>query len=232
MNFQENTFFSTKKQIKEIKNQKVLCKYSTWNDHEGGEQGLQIPGQSVFKMHALAIDLEVTGHFRQNGDRGLQEGVCLRQAHVDQGHLRTGEQQLQLAEGIRQRRDGDVAVGETGLHKCGCLLGVLALHDLVGLHGEPGDTSDEAIFDLIDVAEGSAALHVEVQLLLQVLAEVDLVDEGNQERGDVRSLGDGRQAVHGVVDDAAQVEERVDQHGIVGGRLVLQRLNDVLQSKK
>lgn len=65
-------------------------------------------------------------------------------------------------------------------------------------------------------------------MLLEVLAKVNLVDEGVQQRGNVCDLSVWGEAVDAVVDDAAQIKERVNQDGVVGGREVLEGLDNIL----
>ena len=70
--------------------------------------------------------------------------------------------------------------GQTGLGEGSGLLGVLALHEAKRFHGQPRHTHHELVLHHVGVAEDGPALHVHVELLLQVSVEVDGVDEAAQ----------------------------------------------------
>eukprot|EP00968_Pinguiococcus_pyrenoidosus_P013744 scaffold1245_cov252-Pinguiococcus_pyrenoidosus.AAC.7 len=93
-----------------------------------------------------------------------------------------------------------------------------SLHIHVSFHRQGGHENAQAVEDGVEVDKRRPRLCVNVELLLEVASKVDLDREGTDQLGDVPPLALGTQGVEGVVKRPRNVQDGVDEDGVVRGR--------------
>lgn len=200
--------------------------------HQQG--GCDQPGQFDQRLHVLRLRCGcgrggTCGHghmpeIPQQADGQLEAGFRLTEAAVGERCVRRVGVEADAQRGVVQRRNGDEAESNAGPHERSRLGAVMSFDPLVAQHRQCVHAEGQVCENVRQVGEGGSAVDEEVQLPLDRLPagrggarEIHARYEGLEERAR-RPLVAFRgevEHVQGVVQQAAQVEQRVHHHGVV-----------------
>ena len=186
----------------------------TRGDDQGREEGPKEHTEAFLSVHSLPLNFLMGGHLWYERDRRLKEGVSLGKVLIKKCNLCAVELQLELAGNVRDGRSGNVAEGKASLGEGGCLLGVPTLHVPISFDSQCTHTHNEFILHHIQIAKDGSAFDIYIQLLLEVFAKINFVNECAQQRGNMLLFSLVRQGIHRIMQRPTQIEHGVNQDSV------------------